>query len=81
MSRRKTIGHDISAEEFDAMFDRGESVAEYLDLSTARRPGMELQSVDFELPRHMLDKLDREARRLGVTRQALIKMWIAERLG
>lgn len=81
MSGTKTIGRDITAEEFDAMFDRGEDISDYVDWSTARRPGLEPRRVNVDFPSWMVNGLDREARRLGVTRQALIKMWIAERLG
>ncbi|MBV1725451.1 MAG: BrnA antitoxin family protein [Hoeflea sp.] len=70
----------MTAEEFDRKFDDGEDVSEYLDWSSARRPGQELQRVTFELPAWTLMRLDKEARRLGVTRQALTKIWIAERL-
>lgn len=51
-----------------------------LDLSSARRPGLEQRRVNVDFPVWMIESLDREARRLGVTRQSIIKMWIAERL-
>lgn len=70
----------ISAAEFDRRFDDGEDVTEYLDLSSARRPGLEAKRVNVDFPAWVVDGLDREARRLGVTRQSLIKMWIAEKL-
>ena len=76
MTARKTI----TAEEFDRRFDNGEDVSDYLDWSSARRPGQEFKRVTVELPAWTLMRLDTEARRLGVTRQALIKIWIAERL-
>lgn len=81
MSETKTIGRNITAEEFDRMFDDGEDISAYLDWSTARRPGLEPKRVNVDFPTWMVNGLDREARRLGVTRQALIKMWIAEKLG
>jgi hypothetical protein len=71
----------ITAEEFDRKFDAGESIIEHLDLSTTRRPNLDPKRVNVDFPTWMVNGLDREARRLGVTRQALIKMWIAERLG
>lgn len=70
----------IAAEEFDKKFDAGRSVEEHLDLSKVRRPVLEQKRVNVDFPIWMIDSLDREARRVGVPRQALIKLWIAERL-
>jgi CopG antitoxin of type II toxin-antitoxin system len=70
----------MKAEEFDEKFDNGEDVSEYLDYSSARRPGREQRRVNVDFPAWMVDSLDREAKRLGVTRQSIIKVWIAERL-
>lgn len=70
----------ISAAEFDRMFDDGEDISAYVDWSKARRPGLEPKRVNVDFPTWMVEGLDREAKRLGVTRQALIKLWIAERL-
>lgn len=70
----------ISAAEFDAKFDAGEDIEEYLDLSTLRRPGLEKKRVNVDFTDAMVRRLDVEAERRGVTRQALIKMWIADRL-
>lgn len=70
----------ISAEEFDAKFDAGEDIEEYLDLSTLRRPGLEKKRVNIDFTDATVRRLDHEAQRRGVTRQALIKMWIADRL-
>ena len=70
----------ISAEEFDRRFDDGEDMTDYLDWSRARRPGLESKRVNLDMPQHMVDKLDSHARKRGVTRQALIKMWLADRL-
>lgn len=70
----------MKAEAFDQQFDQGESVAEFLDLSRASRPGHELQAVTIDFPQWMLDSLEREARRLGVSREAIVKIWLAERL-
>ncbi|MCA9680470.1 MAG: hypothetical protein KDK53_20770 [Maritimibacter sp.] len=74
-------GKSITAAEFEARFDAGEDIAEYLDASTARRPNLEARRVNVDFPAWMVTGLDREAARLGVSRQALIKLWIAERLG
>jgi hypothetical protein len=70
----------MKAEEFDKRFDEGEDVTSGLDLTKARRPGYQQRRVNVDFPAWMVDSLDSEARRLGVTRQAVIKMWIAERL-
>jgi hypothetical protein len=70
----------IPATELDAKADRGDSIVEYLDLATARRPGLSVQRVNVDFPLWEVQALDREARRLGIPRQALIKVWIAERL-
>ncbi|MGB3571107.1 MAG: CopG family antitoxin [Phormidesmis sp.] len=70
----------IKAEDFDAMFDSGEDVSEYLDFSKAKRPGREQKRVNVDFPTWMVEALDREAQRVGVTRQSIIKVWLAERL-
>jgi hypothetical protein len=70
----------MKAEEFDAKFDAGEDITEYLDYSAARRPGLVQRRVNVDFPSWMVESLDREAARLGVTRQSIIKVWIAERL-
>ncbi len=70
----------MKASEFDKRFDAGEDVSGELDLSGARRPGREQRRVNVDFPAWMVESLDREARRLGVTRQSIIKVWIAERL-
>ncbi len=68
------------ASSFDKKFDDGESIIEHLDLSQARRPSEEQKRINMEIPVWMLSALDREAKRLGVTRQSIIKLWLAERL-
>jgi len=74
---RKTI----SAEEFDRLFDEGsDEIDEYIDWSQATRPGREIKRVNVDFPQWMVAKLDAEAKRRGVTRQALIKMWLSDRL-
>ncbi len=72
--------NSAKAAEFDKKFDNGESVLGDLDLSGARQPGQEQKRVNVDFPAWMITSLDREARRLGVTRQSVIKMWLAERL-
>ena len=70
----------MKAAKFDKQFDEGGSVAKYLDLSKARRPKQEQKRVNVDFPLWMIHQLDREARRLGVPRQSIIKFWVAERL-
>lgn len=70
----------MKAEQFDSRFDQGEDITAYLDLDKARRPGHEQRRVNVDFPEWMIEALDGEARRLGVTRQAVIKVWIADRL-
>ncbi len=70
----------MKAEEFDKKFDEGEDVSHYLDLSEARRPAQEQKRVNVDFPLWMVRLRDKEAKRLGVPRQSLIKIWIAERL-
>ena len=70
----------IDAEAFDAAFDGGEDIGAHVDWSTARRPGLEKRRVNIDFTDQMVRRLDIEAQRCGVTRQALIKMWIADRL-
>ena len=68
------------ARELDEKFDAGEDITEYLDLAKAKRPGHEQKRVNVDFPVWMIDSLDREASRLGVPRQSLIKMLIARHL-
>jgi hypothetical protein len=70
----------MKAKEFDKKFDAGEDISKYLDLSRARRPGHEQKRVNVDFPVWMVESLDREASRLGVPRQSLIKMLIARHL-
>ncbi len=70
----------MKATEFDAKFDRGEDITKFLDLAQAKRPGHEKKRVNVDFPTWMIEALDREAKRLGITRQSIIKVWLAERL-
>jgi hypothetical protein len=70
----------MKTNELDQRFDDGEDIASELDLDKAHRPNREQRRVNVDFPVWMIDSLDREARRLGVTRQSIIKVWIAERL-
>lgn len=68
----------MKAKEFDDHFDNGGSVMPFADMEKAERPNMVLKRVNVDFPRWMVDALDREAARLGVARQALVKVWIAD---
>ncbi len=70
----------IKAKELDRKFDAGEDVTRLLDLTKARRPGHEQRRVNVDFPIWMIESLDREASRIGVPRQSLIKMLIASHL-
>lgn len=70
----------MKAKELDRKFDEGENISEYLDITKARRPGQEQKRVNVDFPLWMIKLLDKEAKRLGVPRQSIIKVWVAERL-
>ena len=70
----------MKADDIDKKFDNGQSIAEHPGLSKARRPGLEQKRVNVDFPLWMIQGLDREARRLGVARQSIIKLRLAERL-
>jgi hypothetical protein len=71
----------MKAKEFDKKFDDGKDISKYLDVSKAKRPEQEQKRVNVDFPLWMIHLLDREAKRLGVPRQSIIKVWVAERLG
>ena len=70
----------MKAKKFDNEFDQGKDISAALDLSKAQRPKQEQRRVNVDFPTWMIEMLDREAGRLGVTRQSIIKVWLAERL-
>ncbi|RLD55472.1 MAG: CopG family transcriptional regulator [Bacteroidetes bacterium] len=70
----------MTAAEFDAKFDTGEDVSAHYDLEQAVRPGLEQRRVSVDFPAWMVQQLDQIARRLGVTRQSVIKVFISEKL-
>jgi len=76
MSEAKKTHKKISAAAFDRKFDRGEDISGYLDLKKATV----VQRVNVDFPSWMVNMLDQEAIKLNVSRQAIIKMWIRERL-
>lgn len=70
----------MKAKQLDTDFDNGKDITHALDLSKARRPLQAPKRVNVDFPTWMVASLDREAVRLGVTRQSIIKLWLAERL-
>ena len=70
----------MKAKKFEQQFDEGVDISATLDLSKAKRVLQEQRRVNVDFPTWMIDSLDREASKLGVTRQSVIKVWLAERL-
>ena len=70
----------MKARDFDKKFDSSQDITSALDLSKARRLNQEPRRINVDFPAWMVESLDREAKRLGVTRQSIIKLWIAEML-
>jgi hypothetical protein len=70
----------MKAKKFDADFDSGKNITAALDMSKTRRPQQVQKRVNVDFPTWMIESLDKEASRLGVTRQSIIKVWLAERL-
>jgi hypothetical protein len=71
----------MKAKDLDKIFDDGEvDMNDFLDLTKAFRPGQEMKRVNVDFPVWMIERLDREANRLGVPRQSLIKVWIGQHL-
>ena len=70
----------MKARDIDKKFDAGQDISKYLDMSKVRRPEQEHKRVNVDFPLWMIHLLDKEAKRLGVPRQSIIKVWIADRL-
>jgi hypothetical protein len=70
----------MTVEEFDKKFDDGEDISEYLDMSSIRKPNLEPKRINIDFPTWMVKSLDAEAKHIGVSRQAIIKTWLAERM-
>lgn len=71
----------MKATEFDQLFDDDkEDIMAHLDLKNARRPNLEQQKISFEIPLWMIESLDKEAVRIGETRQSLVKLWLSDKL-
>jgi len=70
----------MKAKDIEKKFDKGDDITKYLDISKTRRPEQEQKRVNVDFPLWMIQQLDKEAKRLGVPRQSIIKVWVAERL-
>ncbi len=71
----------MQAKQFDKKFDDNEvDIIDDLDLSTIKRPNQAQKRINVDFPAWVVDSLDKEARRIGVTRQSIIKVWLVERL-
>ena len=70
----------MTAQEFEQRFDEGEDITPFIDMSSIRRPGLEPRRVNVDFPEWMIEKLDWQSRLIGVSRQALVKLWISERI-
>ena len=70
----------MKAKNFEEKFESGDEILQHLDLSKAKRPMQKQKRINVDIPEWMVDSLDREAGRVGVTRQSIIKVWLAERL-
>ncbi|MHB8771094.1 MAG: type II toxin-antitoxin system BrnA family antitoxin [Syntrophales bacterium] len=70
----------MKAKKFDQAFDEGKDISRHLDMTKAKRPAREQKRVNVDFPVWMIQLMDKEAKRLGVPRQSLIKVWVAERL-
>lgn len=76
MKKRSTM----TAKEFEKHFDEGEDITPYIEKSSVRRPGLEARRVNVDFPEWIIEKLDLQSKRIGVSRQALIKLWVSERI-
>ncbi len=70
----------MKAKKFDSDFESGKDITGSLDLSKIKRPNQIHKRVNVDFPTWMIESLDKEASRMGVTRQSIIKIWLAERL-
>jgi hypothetical protein len=70
----------MTAQEFERRFDEGEDITPYVDKSSIRRPGLEVRRVNIDFPEWIIQKLDFQSKLIGVSRQALIKLWVSERV-
>ncbi len=78
--QRTSKARALPAAELDAMHDAGVDLSSHTDRAKAVRPGRAVQRVNVDFPVDLLREIDQEARRLGVTRQAFIKVRLADAL-
>ena len=77
---KKNSIKSMAAAEFDQKFDAGDDISDYIDPSSVSRPGLAIQRVNVDFPAWVVTSLDLQSKEIGVSRQALIKLWISERL-
>ena len=70
----------MTAKEFERRFDEGEDITPYIDKATIRHPRLEVRRVNVDFPEWVIGTLDAQSKRIGVSRQSLIKLWISERI-
>ena len=70
----------MDTRKFDTLFVSGRDITEYLELDKANRPSQQPKRINVDFPAWIILALDKEAKRIGITRQSLIKVWLAERL-
>ena len=70
----------IKAKIFDQKFDKGEDISKYLDISKANRPELRNEKINISFPSWMMKSVDKEAKKLGVTREFVIKQWISDKI-
>ncbi len=70
----------MKAKDFDKTFDNGDDISDLLDLSSATRPGSQAETVGVDFPLWVIEALDQEAARNGVSREAIITLWISQRI-
>lgn len=67
----------MKATEFDELFENGESIIPYADTQNAFRPN-KMKRINIDFPVWMVEQIDKEAQKIGITRQSLIKVWISD---
>jgi hypothetical protein len=70
----------IEANELDKLFDRKKDIISHLDLSKAERPGLKPKRINISIPSWIFKSIEKEATKYGVTKEVIIKQWIAERI-
>lgn len=70
----------METRKFDKLFDSGRDIIDYLELDKATRPSQLPKRVNVDFPAWMIQALDKESKRIGITRQSLIKVWLSEKL-